>query len=127
MSFKSLLPTCLHEEPEQENEIGTMGLYLHTVLHNRMWPLMWFAETASEKAGLAKAKIGALQTVIPVRENKKISHKYKPGISELDYWKSRSMGSEKQRTFVRIITFLSILWKQELFCPDNSGLFSRTH
>lgn len=70
---------------------------------------MWFAETASEKAGLAKAKIGALQTVVPVRENKKISHKYKLGISELDYRKSRSIGSEKQRTFVSIITFLSIL------------------
>lgn len=36
MLFKSLLPTCLREEPQQANEISTMGLYLHTVLHNKM-------------------------------------------------------------------------------------------
>lgn len=33
---------------------------------------MWFAETTSEKADLAKVKIEALQTAIPVRENRRI-------------------------------------------------------
>lgn len=33
---------------------------------------MWFAETASEKADLAKVKIQALQTAIPVKVNKRI-------------------------------------------------------
>lgn len=31
---------------------------------------MWFAETTSEKADLAKVIIEALQTPIPMRENK---------------------------------------------------------
>lgn len=31
---------------------------------------MWFAETTSEKADLAKVIIEALQTAIPMRENK---------------------------------------------------------
>lgn len=33
---------------------------------------MWFAETASEKADLAKVKIQALQTAIPMKVNRRI-------------------------------------------------------